>query len=184
MSIADHANLIDNVVMVLRIIVCALVFGLITFIGICAVIGPKAAQPALNPPGVPANGNLPVLTVTAFLAAAIILPLSLARPGILGDSLRKKLAAAKPLEGKSMGDIPGLVAIYQTKTIMAAALSEGPAFLAAIAYLIEGNPIALALAVLLTGFVAIRFPMRGRVEFWLEGQLDRLQDERRAASFS
>ena len=183
MPLADHADLIDNVVRTLRIIVGALVFSLILFISICAAIGPTTPMPAPAPTieagaaQVPADAKLPLLTVLSFLFAATLLPLSVALPGIVGDSSRKKLAAGKSLAG----DVPGLVAIFQTKTIMAAALSEGPAFFAAIAYLMEGNPIALALAALLTVFVGLRFPARARVDHWLEGQLSRLQIERQGA---
>ncbi len=185
MPFTDHAGLIDNVVRTLRIIVGTLVFSLILLIAICGVIGPTKPRPALAPAPtveagarqVPADAKLPLLTVLSFLFAATLLPLSVALPGIVGDSLRKKLAAGKSLAG----DVPGLVAIFQTKTIMAAALSEGPAFFAAIAYLMEGNPIDLALAALLTVFVGLRFPARARVDHWLEGQLSRLQIERQGA---
>ena len=181
MPFAESADLIDHVVKSLRIIVGMLVFSLILFISICAAIRPTESKPAPTVEAaavqVPADAKLPLLTVLSFLFAATILPLSVVLPGIVGDSLRKKLAAGK----SAAGDVPGLISIFQTKTIMAAALSEGPAFFAAVAYLIEGNPIDLALAALLTVCVGLRFPTRARVDHWLEGQLSRLQIERQDA---
>ncbi len=187
MLLAIHADLIDHVVRSLRIIVGTLVFSLILFISICAVIGPSTPKPVPAPTveagtaQVPADAKLPLLTVLSFLFAATLLPLSVVLPGIVADSWRKKLAAGKALAGAPPGDVPGLVMIFQTKTIVAAALSEGPAVFAAIAYLMEGNPIALALAAVLTVFVGLRFPARARVDHWLEGQLSRLLLERQGA---
>ncbi len=182
MATADQDVLTDRTVQTLRVIVLALVSGLVLFLAVCLSIGPLGTKPAPaapGPPPLPADGKLPVLTVTAFLFAATILPLSVALPGILGDSARKKLA-----DKDAGGDVAGLVAVYQAKTILAAALSEGPAFFAGTAYLIEGNRIALALAAALTLFVAVRFPVRSRFDHWLDGQLGRLRLERRdAASF-
>ena len=177
MSTVDHSVLIDKTLQTLRIIVCVMVVGLLTMIAVSASMGPLQAKPAAPaaPVQVPADAKLPVITVLALLMAATLVPLSVALSGIMTDSLRKKRAAAA---SKDKEDVPALMTIFQTKTIIAAALTEAPAFFAAIAYLIEGNPMALALAGLLTAIVAMRFPVRPRVEHWLEGQIERLRLER------
>ena len=177
MSTVDHAVLIDKTLQTLRIIVGVMVVGLLAMIAVSATIGPsqaKAAAPAA-PVRVPADAKLPVITVLALLMAATLVPLSVALSGITTDTLRKKRAAGA---SKDEDDVPALMTIFQTKTIIASALTEAPAFFAAIAYLIEGNPMALALAGVLTVIVAMRFPVRRRVEHWLAGQLERLGRDR------
>ena len=64
------------------------------------------------------------------------------------------------------------------KMIIGAAFLEGPAFLALIAYMIEGHVVSLAIAaVMLLGLMA-HFPTVGRVETWVEHQLGRVEYER------
>lgn len=177
-AIAEHEGLLAGVVTTLRIITLAMTAGLLVFIVVAAMVvgAPKAPEPAN--PGVPADKAMPVLTVAAIAAAAILLPLSVAIPGILGDARRRTLALAKP----SSADVPALIQIQQTKLILGAALTEGPGFFAVIAFMVERNPIALALALLIVFFLALRFPIHARVVHWLDGQLDRLENERRNAT--
>ncbi len=52
-------------------------------------------------------------------------------------------------------DVIKLASVYQTQLILGAALTEVPAFFALIAYLLEGTPLALGLALtLLVGLIA------------------------------
>ena len=179
-AIAEHEDLLTGTVMTLRIITFAMMAGLLMFLVVVTmVIGPLQAPKQANP-AVPADKAMPVLTVASIAAAAILLPLSVAIPGIVGDAQRRKLASTK----ESSSDVPALIQIYQTKLIMAAALTEGPGFFAIIVFMLEGNPIALALALLIVFFLALRFPIHTRVVQWLDGQLDRLQNERRNASIA
>ncbi len=179
-AIAEQDGPLSAVVMTLRIIIVALAAGLLMFMVVVTVLVPAqmAPKPALdvgNPPVVSADKAMPVLTVAAIAGAAILLPLSVAIPGIVSDAQRRKLASTKA----SADDVPALIRAYQTKLIMAAALTEAPGFLALVAYMLERNPITLGLALIIIAFILIRFPIRARVEQWLDGQLDRLQNERR-----
>jgi hypothetical protein len=72
-----------------------------------------------------------------------------------------------------------LLSVFQSKTIVSAAMFEGWAFLAVIAYLIDGGPISIALAVLLALAVAAHFPTQSRVIRWVEQQLDAVEQKRR-----
>jgi hypothetical protein len=65
---------------------------------------------------------------------------------------------------------------------MGAALNEGPAFFASLAYLIGSHPIALGLAVLLIGALIVRFPTRLRIASWIDRQQELLIQDRQAAS--
>jgi hypothetical protein len=62
---------------------------------------------------------------------------------------------------------------------MGAALNEGAAMLAGIAYLLERNPIALGLTVLLLLGIAARFPTLPKVEAWVENQGLAVAEKRR-----
>jgi hypothetical protein len=183
-AIAEQEGHLSSVLLTLRIITGAMVAGLGMFLIVVTLLvyaqkDPGPAAQVANP-AVPADKTMPVLTVLALAGAAILLPLSVAIPGILSDVQRRKLASAKA----SPDDVPALIRTYQTKHIIALALTEAPGFFAIIVYMIEHNPIALALGALMIVFIAARFPIRARVEHWLDGQLDRLQNERRDASIA
>ncbi len=65
-----------------------------------------------------------------------------------------------------------LITVFQSKTIGSAAMFEGCGFLAIIAYLVEGNPSVLGLAVLMLLLIAAHFPTPSRAIEWVERQLD------------
>ncbi len=52
---------------------------------------------------------------------------------------------------------------------------EGLGFFGTIAYLVEGNPIALSLAVLMILGVAAHFPTQGRIVGWVQRQLEAVE---------
>jgi hypothetical protein len=126
-----------------------------------------------------------VLTVAAFTIAVVLVPLSLVVPRLTVDAARKQIAAGKWSTGKQPPGMPPpttdaerLAFVYQTQKIMGAAMNEGCAFFALIAYMIEGNVIALGLALLLIAGVALRFPRRDQVAAWIDDQLGRLDMDR------
>ncbi len=58
----------------------------------------------------------------------------------------------------------------QTTLIVGLAPLEGTAFLGCIAYLIEANPLALAVVGVAVCLMLYKFPTEGRVRTWLEQQ--------------
>jgi hypothetical protein len=70
--------------------------------------------------------------------------------------------------------------VYQTSLIIGAALNEGPAFFALIAYMVEGLPAILGVAAFLILGVAARFPTRARLEQWIDAQKELLIQEQQA----
>ena len=74
-----------------------------------------------------------------------------------------------------------LVPVFQTQLIIGAAMLEGGAFFAAIAYMLERSPIAAGMALVLLVVLASRFPTRDRIQAWLDHQLGLLQEERQSA---
>lgn len=208
MSYAEaEAGLIDQITRTLQIIIFAMVTGLAVFLGIVIFLGPgvagrKAPAPAPAPapvpaaaPGAPAAAPaapevkpmLPVLTVAAFTFAVVLVPLSLLVPRLVSESARRQIAATKGQPGKAPPGVPAptsdagrLLATYQIQKIIGAALNEGPAFFALIAYMMEGTAVALGLALALIVGVALRFPQRAQVTQWVDAQLERLTLDRQS----
>lgn len=174
---------------VLRIIVGVMTAGLLFFLAVATFVGAPPGRRA----GAPQQQRpeaLPVISVIAFVGAATVVPLALVVPGIVVDSARKAIAAGtwRPAQGPTAPapDAPGatdaqkLTQVYVTRTIVGAALTEGAAFLAIMAYFLEGKPYALALAVALIAGVALWFPRPGSAEAWVEDQVERLDSQRHA----
>jgi hypothetical protein len=194
MSGSQESVPIDQVTRVLQIIISALVTGMVVFLAIVLFlrVGSTAkvlvgGQPPAAVPAAPAQElALPIITLVALVFAAIDVPLSIFVPKLIADTACKALAAAKGPEGppSTAEDVAALVSAYQTKTIAGAALNEGAGFLALIAYMLEGQLIALAVAVALIVGVALRFPRRAAVEQWVDDRLARVQLDRQSARFS
>ena len=68
--------------------------------------------------------------------------------------------------------------VYMTRTIVAAALIEGAAFMSIVAYMLEGSTVALGLAVALVAGILLHFPTASRVVGWIEAQVRRVEEER------
>jgi hypothetical protein len=59
--------------------------------------------------------------------------------------------------------------------IVGAAISEGLAFFAGVAFFIERSPIALGAALVFVAALIARFPTHRRVQLWIEHQRDQLR---------
>lgn len=161
---------IAGVTRVLQIVVASLVAGVTVFLMIALALGPVAKPP----PAIVAG--LPLITAVALLFALISSPMSIVVPRLITESRLGQIA-----QGPPTSDQDQLVATYQTRTIVGAAMNEGPAFFAAVAFMLEGNPIALGLVLLLLIGIAARFPTVPKVEAWVEDQLLKLAEKRQGA---
>lgn len=195
MSTVDESSALSGVLQTLRIIVGALTAGPVLFLALVLFL---RAQPAAGPPqgaGVrpvpgpmPRATGLPLLTGMAGVFALTLLPLSLVMPRIMAASAVRQVAdkSWSPPPSSSLrlpppgawNDRLKLAFVYQTQFIIGAAMNEGAAFFAVIAYFLEGSPIALGLALVLIAGVAARFPTRERFDAWLDAQLGRVQELR------
>jgi hypothetical protein len=133
--------------------------------------------------GQEAAQSIPFLTYIAAGMGAILLPLSFILPGLVATQSLRAGAAGGPDAGssptKNVPAAPGAAgspaAAFQTSAIVGGALNEGAAFFAGIAYLIEQNPIALVVALILLAALVARFPTRGRVDRWIAQQEEKLR---------
>jgi hypothetical protein len=119
--------------------------------------------------------------------AALITIAALIVPGLIVNRLRQSVihrdltnwGLVKNLPNAAeLGDVAPLAAIYQTQTIIGAALIEGAAFLAGIAYMLEQRQISLYVAGALLVLIASQFPTVSRLEGWIENELAGIQQMR------
>ena len=172
-------NLQENLagpVRVMQIIVFALTMGLFFFLAIVCLAAPGGMGGVF--------GALPMLTsvglglaVTMIVVRWIVLQVATAnaRRGILrgaSDANRGKSSTEQP--DRTVGQ---LVAFYQTRMIIGAAMLEGVAFFLLVAYMVEHSPWSLVAAIVMILGVAAHFPTQGRVAEWVERQTYLLQQE-------
>lgn len=179
---------VPKYVRVTQIIVGALVLGCVSFLVIVLVI-PAAARPAAQQAGEAGPALVLSYVAFAFLAAAIIARIVV--PGIVVRAGRRSIShgtfrrsaiedtasQARDEALERMGDAGRLLMLFQTKTIIAAAILEGTAFFMLIAYMIERYTAVLAIAVGLIAALAAHMPTSRGVVHWIEDQLRLLREE-------
>jgi hypothetical protein len=136
---------------ILQIVVSALVVGVLMFGGFVGLT-------ALKKP--------PQDTTLSFIAVgfgALMIVLHVIVPGIV-----ERAALANQSVGS--GD-EQLVRVYFTRTIIAAALLEGAAFLSLVAVMQEHQPWVLGVTAALVVLMVMQIPSRTRIEHWLESRL-------------
>ena len=160
----------------LQIIDASLVMGCVFFLLIVLAIGPVARQP---PPFLP----IPLTTMACGLVGIeLIAQLAIAR-GMAAKARRAVVNGAyQPIDPRrtdgQSSPASYLMAVFQTKTIVSGALFEGLAFFCIITYLIEGNVVALAVALLMILGVAAQFPTPSRIIAWVERQIEIIEQEK------
>ncbi len=188
MTTLDNAEAVRGVTRMTQIIVGSLALGLLVFLTIVLFVieptGPPAGPDRANPLG------LPLLTLLAVVFGVVALVLSFLAPGMVIAGGLKQIAERPPgdpaptdpwKEGPTLpaNDVGGLLPLFQIQLIIASALTEGAAFFALIAYMVERHPFALGLAALLIVVLLSRFPTLDRVHGWLDDQSARLANLRR-----
>lgn len=168
-------------VRVIQFIVGAITLGPLVYLGVVFSIPPKPE----------AGGDETLLTYLACGMAVASVIAWLLIPPLVTATFRRKIAAgtwpppgqAANLHAAPLNDAGKLCAAYTIRTIIAIAILEGAAFFLVTAYQIERNPLALGVAGLLIVMIALHMPTRSRVATWVDGQLQRLNDDRQAEQF-
>jgi hypothetical protein len=158
----------------LRIIHAALLLGCVSFGAVIVFIRLQQQQPlAPNPPMLSYIGiAVAVSTVLAFLIV----------PSMLLNGWRRRLARGEspfpvtiqPAPAKDDDDAQ-YATILQTHFIIRAALLEGTIFYQLIAYLVEGQPWTLGLAVFFWLVLLAKFPTDTGTRRWIEAQRDQVE---------
>jgi hypothetical protein len=87
----------------------------------------------------------------------------------------------KQIEGKGFVEHDATVksdrilAVFRTQLIIGLALLEGASVSNVIALMVEFHVISYAVALVLLGFMALKFPTRDKVSFWVQDKLRELQ---------
>jgi len=169
----------------LQIIVAALVAGCVFFLVVTLIVPPPGAERAGD--GRPLQITWVALAfLVVMLVARCVFPTIVVRKGrrqIARGTFSLPQAREAPLQGpreelEQMGDADPLFMLYQTKTIIGAAMIEGMTFFMLIAYLTERQAIALGIAIALILAVAAHMPTRTGVIHWIEDQLRFVEEER------
>jgi hypothetical protein len=177
MSASEPTDRLSVCLRITRIIVAALALGVVGFAVIAVV--QREQNPAPLPPQ-------PVLTYLGLGFGGVMIVLQAVVPGLMTNQLRRKIASGTwPLRSPARPEVPPddagkLCLLFQSRTITGAAFVEGAAFFLLVAYLIEGQLIALGGAAVMLVLLLVRFPTRLGLESWLGEQQERLNQERQA----
>ncbi len=154
-----------------QIIAGSLVAGVGCYLGFVLLVLQPAAN---NGPAAP-----PMLSYIAAGGFVVALLMSRVVPGVMVNQQVARIAAdgaaASQADG---GDTVRLLALYQTRVIVADALLEGAAFFAAAAHMIEREPFTAAIAGFAVFLMLLTFPTCGRMESWLDLQQARVDQLR------
>ena len=161
---------VDQQVRTLRIIVASLVMGCVTFLCVALYVREQLGR---------ADTETPLITYVGLVGLPVALGLRFLVPTQIARATRQRLIAAESgADSTDQSIATQLGMAYQTRTIIAGALLEGPTFLFLVAYLVEGSPIAIACAVVLTVALALHFPTSSRVENWIGEQIRLVEQEK------
>jgi hypothetical protein len=164
--------------MTMRLIVGALALGVLSTVVVSVLL---RADRGL------AEGPLQFELITWFgiIAAPVAVVASRIVPILIVRTARKRMVAgdyrltyAGADKAYAINESDALAGLYQTTTIVAAALLEGAAFLNVIAFLLEGNPISLGLAIGLAMGILAMYPSGQRIAIWIELQLRLIEEHR------
>ena len=144
----------DKALLTLRIIVSALLVGVVALWAVVLIISRSAGdRPELTGPLSTA--------LLIFAAVATVLPIPLYRPIV--NKTRREIANAPAQAGH-----PGIAMRYlQVHTLISIALGEGLGMLAAVVYLLTRYQSAMLLAALGIILIVRQFPTRGQLDRFL-----------------
>lgn len=160
----------DGMVRTLQIIVLAMLMGTATFLGVVLFLSLTAWKPLF-----PVAGPGPVSLIGLGLAMvngvlAVVVPRFVERNGLA--QLGRNAAGSVEVDPET-----ALGQLYQTKTIVGAALLEGAASFQLIALLIEGWVPSLVAALLLMAGILAHLPTAGKFAAWRERVERQARDE-------
>jgi hypothetical protein len=159
-----------------QIIVGAMASGVLIFLVVVFLLVGRGG-PQANPRP---QGLNSLITFIALGYSVIALALwRLVPPVFTTASIRAMARRRGPLHPpKPAVDTAELARLHLPQMIVGTAILEGAAFFDAIAYLIEGNPLALGAALVLCGALLFCFPTLTGVEGWIDLQKEKLEAER------
>jgi hypothetical protein len=170
----------------LQIIIGALSIGAILFLSIASVIGPQIKKTFVPLPIPLYIAVLILVGIGMIVRFVYIWNLTAKARREISDGtyqpinyrqrLRLSPASVANQSADSSRDVLYLFSAFRYITICSAAIIEGWCFFATMAYLIEGNPLSLGVAILLMLGVAAHFPTQSRAKRWVERELAKVKE--------
>lgn len=177
----QHGRSMGAAVRTLQFIVGAMVICALVLLIVAMIVPVESASLADD------EALMPILTYCAAGFAPLALCGSFVLPAVLTSLGRNQITKSeRALE--STGPKLGLVqdaqlhGLYATITILRSAMVEGAALLAGVAYLLERQPVAAGVAVVLIFVLAFRMPTSARLEQWIQTQRRVLEQTRALAT--
>jgi len=164
----EHLQDLSGTVRTLRIILFALVSGCLTFVGIAVCLQIAG--------GLQPNGAF-LITPIALGFCLLEAILQAVIPEMQTAAARRRVATQQP-----GADAVALLGVYRSRVIVGAAMCEGGAFFAVIAYMIEGHTAILIVALLLVVLILVRWPSEERLRMWLVAQYEKIAQLRGAVA--
>lgn len=175
MSFTDSDPKFVQRVLVMKMIVVSLGVGVALFLGVALFARLGGAFQAVP--------DVPVLTYVACLNGVMMIVARLILPSMIASSSRRKIARGEETLGASRpatvpGDAGKLLEIFQVQLIVGTALLDAAAFLFLIGYILEGQVVDVAGAIVFLLGILWQFPSVDGVERWIEEQRELLEQER------
>jgi hypothetical protein len=172
-------------VRIMQIIACALITGVVVFLGFACyqVFVQRQGQPMAPIDGLPMISVVAVAMVAAGVVASFVAPTVMTR-GALQKIAAGTFQIPQRIDPKDMAtDFAKLLAVKQTTLIVGLALLEGPAFMGCIAFFLEAQALTLLIVAVPIVAMLLRFPTEGGVRNWLYEQTNQLQQLRQSGQW-
>ncbi len=173
-DIPQWESLAHPLIRTLRIVTIGLIVSVIILAGVMGFVV-RNSGPALQNPN---QQGLSMLTIIAFVFAAVSLIQAVFLPGVVTKQKRRQIAAQPQLPDPAQ-QTQQLFATYRAIHIMRLAFLEGAALLAVVFYFLEGETYVLAVGAVMLMFMTIYFPNSLHLLRWVETQWVLIEDERR-----
>jgi len=149
----------------MQIIASALMMGVLMFFGVVLVIAKG---------DIFGQGNPGIVTMIAAGFAGLMIVNHLVIPGLVTKAQLNQLKSQNSDGQNSEQKAASLLGIYRIQLIITLALLEGAAFFNLVSVMIEHHILSLIAAIVLLGLMAVRFPTRTKVSWWVQDRLREL----------
>jgi hypothetical protein len=156
----------DQQLRVMQIIAGTLMMGVIPFLVFVLVI---------TKGNILGQGNPGIVTMVAAGFAGLMIVNHLVIPSIITKARLNQIKSQDSDGQNSELKLASLLSIYRMQLIITLAFLEGAAFFNLVSVMIEHHVISLIAAIVLLGLMAVRFPTRTKVSWWVQDRLRELQ---------
>lgn len=157
-------------VRVLQIVVAALLAGVVMFTGVVLQMNGLLPLPEKLE-------DVDLISIIGIVFAVLVLPLQWIVGRIVAAGAIRMQGLDDPKQQGEPEAWRPWFGVYQTKTIISAAMCEGIAFMNLAYYMIFKSSVSLFGAAILVVALALMFPTPARVAAWIDAQQQRIRQE-------